>query len=53
MSICELSEKEIAEKILMALDKRESMSIESARKYDWSSIVDLTEAFYEGSISWE
>jgi len=47
--ICELSEEEIAEKIFMALDKREGMKrkcVENARGYDWDNAVNLTESFY-------
>lgn len=48
--ICELSEGEIAKKILVAIDKKEDMGrkcIEISRKYDWDRIVDLTEEVYK------
>ena len=47
--ISELSEDDVAEKIFMGLDKKEDMErrcIESARRYDWSEVVDLIETFY-------
>jgi len=48
--ICELSEEDVAEKIFMALDERKDMwrkCIESARRYDWDRIVNLTEEVYK------
>lgn len=48
--ICELSEKDIAKKIFVALDWKkdmESKCVENARQYDWDGIVDLTENIYK------
>ena len=48
--ICELTEGDMAEKILTGLDKRKDMKtkcIESAKRYDWDSISTLVESFYE------
>jgi len=48
--ICELSEGEIAERILVAIDKKEDMGrkcIEISRKYDWDRMADLTEEVYK------
>jgi glycosyltransferase involved in cell wall biosynthesis len=48
--ICELSEGDIAKKILVAIDKKEDMGrkcIEFSRKYDWNRMADLTESTYE------
>lgn len=52
--ICELSKANIAEKILIVLDKRKGMKrkcIASAKWYDWDRIVDLAEEFYKIEIS--
>lgn len=51
--ICELSEEEITEKILIALDRREDMKrecVENARGYDWDNTVNLTESFFLDTI---
>jgi glycosyltransferase involved in cell wall biosynthesis len=48
--ICELSEEEIADKILRGLDERENMKrkcIESAKGYDWEEIVESIKSTYE------
>ena len=48
--ICELSEGEIAKRILVAMDKKEDMErncIEFSRKYDWNRMADLTEEVYK------
>ena len=47
---CELSEADIAVKILAGFDKRVAMEtscIESAKGYDWDIIVDAIENYYE------
>jgi len=52
--ICELSGGDVAEKILIALDKRKDMQekcIEFSSKYDWNRMADLTESTYEGVIT--
>lgn len=49
--VCELGEKDIAEKIILGLEKGKFMKqkcLENARKYDWDRIVDMAELFYEG-----
>lgn len=51
--LCELSEKELASKILMALDKSEAMKtacIEFSKGYDWGRIADLTESTYKEAV---
>ena len=48
--ICDLTEDDVAEKILRGLDVRKEMEkgcIESAKKYDWNIVVDIVEKFYE------
>ena len=48
--ICELSEEDVAEKILRGLDEGKDMErkcIESARRYDWDNITNLTGELYE------
>jgi len=48
--ICELSEGDMAEKILMALGSRgdwEGRCKDFAREYDWDAIVDSIEQFYQ------
>ncbi len=48
--ICELSEDDVAEKILMALDKGDSMRggcIENAKRYNWNELGDSLEWLYE------
>ena len=48
--LCELSEEDLARKILVALDKREEMKtscIEFSKRYDWGKIADLTESTYK------
>ncbi|WP_324735235.1 glycosyltransferase family 4 protein [Thermococcus sp. SY098] len=48
--ICNLSEEDIAEKILYALYKKRQMEkrcIEFAKRYDWDTIAKLTEKAYE------
>jgi glycosyltransferase involved in cell wall biosynthesis len=48
--ICELSDRDIAKRILVALDNRGNMRrncIEFSRKYDWNRMADLTESTYE------
>ena len=48
--ICELSDRAIAKKILVAFDKGEDMEmkcIDFSRKYDWNRMADLTESTYE------
>jgi len=48
--ICALSERDIAKKILVAIDKKEDMGrkcIESAMRYDWDRMADLTEEVYK------
>ena len=48
--ICDLTEDDVAEKILRGLDMRKEMEkgcIESAKKYDWNIVVDIVEKFYE------
>nr|QNO55028.1 D-inositol-3-phosphate glycosyltransferase [Methanosarcinales archaeon ANME-1 ERB7]QNO55099.1 D-inositol-3-phosphate glycosyltransferase [Methanosarcinales archaeon ANME-1 ERB7] len=52
--ICELSEGDIGEKILTALDKREDMKrkcIENAKEYDWDELGDLLERFYKAWVT--
>lgn len=51
--ICELSEGEIAKRILVAIDKKEDMErkcIENAKGYDWDGLSDLLERFYKEGI---
>jgi len=48
--ICDLTEDDVAEKILRGLDEGKEMEkgcIESAKKYDWNIVVDIVEKFYE------
>jgi glycosyltransferase involved in cell wall biosynthesis len=48
--ICDLSDRDIAKNILVALDKGGDMErecIEFSRKYDWNRMADLTESTYE------
>ena len=48
--ICELLEEEIADEILMALDRREDMRercIKNAKEYDWERITNLVERLYD------
>lgn len=48
--ICELSEEDVAEKIVMARDRRKDMErkcIENAKGYDWERIADLVENYYK------
>lgn len=48
--ICELSEGDVAEKILKGLDERENIKrkcIESAKGYDWDGMVNLIERVYK------
>lgn len=48
--ICELSEDEVAAKILRGLNERENMGrkcIECAKWYDWDRIVNSIEGFYK------
>lgn len=52
--ICELSEKDMAEKILMALDKKTSMEpmcTEYSKGYDWNDIACKAEAFYKETLA--
>ncbi|MEA2000234.1 MAG: glycosyltransferase family 4 protein [Euryarchaeota archaeon] len=52
--ICELSEYDVAAKILMGLEKGKGMEkkcIESAMGYDWARISKLTESIYEEVIT--
>jgi len=52
--ICELSEKDMAEKILMALDNKEDMEhrcTEYSKSYDWNEIACKAEAFYEETLA--
>ncbi len=47
--LCNLSEKEIAHRILTALEENNLIKekcVEASRKYDWNEIVNLTESFY-------
>lgn len=49
--ICELTEEDVAEKILRGLDERKDMErkcIESARSYNWDRIVKDVERVYKG-----
>ena len=51
--LCVLSDRDIAKKILVALDEKEAMQrkcIEFSRKYDWNRMADLTESTYEGLL---
>ena len=51
--ICELSDRAIAKKILVALDNRGNMRrncIEFSRNYDWDGIIDLTESVYKNLL---
>lgn len=51
--LCELSEADIAVKILASFDRRVAMEtscIESAKGYDWDIIVDAIENYYETVI---
>ena len=48
--VCELSVQDIAEKLFMGLDGREDMKgrcIESAKRYKWDKVVNLTESTYK------
>jgi len=49
--ICELSEKDVAEKIFIGFDERKEdmrrRCIENAKRYDWDEIVKSIEYFYE------
>ena len=48
--VCELSEEDIAGKILMGMDRRADMKrrcIESAKRYDWGEIVKSIENVYD------
>lgn len=51
--ICELSEYDVAAKILQGLENRVAMAkkcIESAKGYDWDKIAKLTESVYENRL---
>jgi len=51
--ICKLSERDVAEKILIGLDRRkdiEGRCIENAIKYDWDRIAGLAESFYRSLV---
>lgn len=48
--LCKLSEEEIKEKIILALNEADRMKrecIEAAKMYDWDKIVDLVELTYK------
>lgn len=48
--ICELSEGDVAEKILIGLEKGKEMKagcLEAARNYDWDSVSQIVESFYK------
>lgn len=48
--LCELSQKDIAEKTLLALDRRQHMEgkcMEFSMQYDWDRIADLAESIYK------
>ena len=52
--ICELSEKDAADNILRGLDEGADMAgncIETASRYDWERIFNLTESIYEEAIT--
>ena len=52
--ICELSDYDVAAKILIGLEKGKGMAkkcIESAIGYDWDRISKLTESIYEEVIT--
>jgi len=52
--ISELSEQAIAEKILLALDSKDNLSvgcIKFAEGYDWDKIVGVLESFYESVLA--
>ena len=47
--ICNISEKDVSEKILMALDKKEEIGkecVENAMRYDWDRVVKSIEDIY-------
>jgi hypothetical protein len=50
--LCNLSAKEVAEKILIGIKMKEAMRrkrIKNSMKYEWDRIADLAESFY-GSL---
>ena len=50
--LCDLSERDVAEKILLGLKKGKTIRkryVDIARKYDLESIVDMIESFYESN----
>jgi glycosyltransferase involved in cell wall biosynthesis len=50
--LCNLSAKEVAEKILVGIKMKEAMKrkcMENAIRYEWDRIADLAESFY-GSL---
>jgi glycosyltransferase involved in cell wall biosynthesis len=52
--ICALSEEDVAAKILVGMAEGEGMEpgcIESASRYDWKEIFNLTESTYEEVIT--
>lgn len=53
---CDLNEEDIAQKIGLALEKKQDMSvgcIEYARGYEWDKIADMLEDFYESVLKQE
>lgn len=51
--LCELSEEDMAQKIMTALVRREDMSqscIDHAREYDWNKMVDMIEGVYQSAL---
>lgn len=51
--LCELNEEDVAQKITMALQKRQNMAhscIDYARNYDWGSIAQMVEGVYQSAL---
>jgi len=51
--LCELNEKDMAEKITIALEARQNLfqgCVDYARNYDWDKVADMVEDVYESAL---